>query len=424
MKFISGFFILLFLVSANGTNPRGNPAYNFPDSIIFKFKDRPEKMGWLINELAISGYHREAKMYEAIESPDGNVVYMDLSQIELKSVTETILEEARHHNIVMFNESHIRPEHRLFVKSFLKGLYQQGYRVLMVEGLQQKNGLDSNKCPVSEDGHFINEPNYAQLLRYALKLGYAVPSYSYYVSDKWDDSVILDKYGSVKYLSYDPSDSLIKIYDKNGLKETIFTDNREAGMANNAFKIIKKNAPDKIVMMVGEGHINELHGRLGERLKVLMKEDILTIEQTVLSDRSIIADTLLKDTLRAIKPSFIWDKRSNKTYKSKNPYNHVDYSLVNAIIKDSLGRPGYLYNDVEPRKIYFLPGKSVGNKPSVFAAYYADEFKKFGEQAIAVDIVHIKDVQQRIPLLLYPAVYKIVKRNTEGTFEVYDVKIK
>jgi len=179
MKYILGIFSILFLVSANGIKPRGNPEYDFPDTIISRFKGDSWGYSRLINALAISGYHKEAKMYETMENPDERNHYMGLVRMVLKDAAGIILEEARHYNVTMFNESHIRPEHRLFVKSFLKELYKQGYRVLLVEGLQQQNKLDSNKCPVSKDGPFISEPNYAQLLRYALKLGYTIKAYEY-----------------------------------------------------------------------------------------------------------------------------------------------------------------------------------------------------------------------------------------------------
>ncbi len=251
MKTLLSCIILLIGVGVKAQQT-GNPHYDYEDSIRARYKDQPAKISWLMNDLSVSGYLKEAKALEASRQSNNRQVLLPFNDISLEPAKLAILNAADKYNVLMLNESHIRPEHRLFVKSLLEKLYHKGYRVLLAEGLKLNNQLALNSAPTSNDGLLLNEPTYGQLFRYAMKLGYSVQAYEYYQSDKWDDSVKLDKYGSVKYISRNPPDSLIVIYDENGLKEYIFTDNRERGQAQNAYSIIKKYLPMKAIMLVGK----------------------------------------------------------------------------------------------------------------------------------------------------------------------------
>lgn len=420
-NFLSCVFLLIGLSGI--AQQKGNPHYDFEDSIRVRYKDKPAKISWLMNDLSVSGYHKEAKVLESSNQNSNRQVPLQFSDILLEPARAAILREAEDYNVLMLNESHIRPEHRLFVKSLLKDLYEKGYRVLLTEGLQIKNQLNQNGAPTSKDGLLLNEPNYAQLFRYALKLGYTIEAYEYSGSEKWDDSVKLDKFGSVKYIGYNPPDSLIMIYDENGLKEYFATDNREQGQAQNAYAAIAKHLPQKTIMMVGEGHINETHERLGERLKKLLGMDVLTIEQTMLSDKIFITDTLKNDTLKPGYAAFIRYKSTRKGYQYNSPYFAADYIMANAIYPDKLGRPGYLFTDVEERKVYY-PEKQAGSSADyLYAAYFSSEFKKFGNKAIAVDVLYVPAGSAAIPLLLYPGNYKLLRKHRNGATDIIDVKI-
>ncbi len=137
--------------------------------------------------------------------------------------------------------------------------------------------------------------------------------------------------------------------------------------------------------------------------------DIMTIEQSMLSDKVFITDSLTNDTLKPRFDAFIRYKTTHNTYKENNPNFTVDYIMANAILPDSLGRPGYLFNDVEDRVAYY-PAKQTGTLADyLFTAYYSSEFEKFGNRAIAVDVLYAPAGSADIPLLLYPGTYKILR---------------
>ena len=95
-----------------------------------------------------------------------------------KSATNKIIEIADHHNAIMFNESHIVPRHRLYFETLLKSLYDKGFKVLALETLDWKDTeLNTRKFPISISGYYSREPNYANMIRTALEIGYKLFPY-------------------------------------------------------------------------------------------------------------------------------------------------------------------------------------------------------------------------------------------------------
>ena len=88
---------------------------------------------------------------------------------------------AKNNRIVIFNESHHTPIHRVVTSSFLETFYNQGFRYLAVEGLSIKDSLiNQRKFPVKNlTGYYINEPTYGDLVRNALKTGFTLVSYDF-----------------------------------------------------------------------------------------------------------------------------------------------------------------------------------------------------------------------------------------------------
>jgi len=425
MKF--SLFLLLFLpVTGNDQHKTGNPLYDFPELIIRKNGTGFGHENGNMNDLSISGYYHESRTYEDSMGSKPMPVYLTLQNKKILDAREFILKEASKYRILLINEAHNRPEHRLFTKSLLQDLHEIGYNVFMAEGIKLKNGLNNRSYPVSTDGYLLNEPAYASLIRYANKTGYTVHAYEYDVEKKgnkyWDDSIKLDRYGSIKYVSYQPRDSMVLLFDEKGLKNTIMTSAREAAQAENILKVIKEHPSSKFIIHVGYGHLYESGSMMGAKLRALLKgEDILTVDQVQLRDRTIVVDTLTKDTVRSDFPFVLKDSNSNRSFNNGIP---VDYMVFNSQVHDSLGRPKFLLEDVEKRTIYKLSGKLLKDCPCLFSAYYQDEYQKEKQHTIAVDVLFIKDVSQPAPLLLYQGKYVVIKKNKDGSYTDFKLTIK
>ncbi|MBC3784187.1 hypothetical protein [Spirosoma utsteinense] len=68
--------------------------------------------------------------------------------------------------------------HRAFTTSPLKDLYQGGFRYLGAETLNSRDStLNQRRYPLIRSGYYTREPQYGNLIREALQLGYQLVAY-------------------------------------------------------------------------------------------------------------------------------------------------------------------------------------------------------------------------------------------------------
>lgn len=170
---------------------------------------------------------------------------------------DLILAQAAKHQITIINEAHHNSKHRMFTKSLLKDLYDLGYRYLALEALSNGNYADTElnirKYPIQRTGHYIKDPQFGDMVRTALKLGFKVVPYE-------------------------------AIENVNG-KE------REIAQAKNLQQIIAKDPKAKFIIHCGFDHVLEGNHRSWEkamaaRLKEYTGIDPLTIHQVQYSEKA------------------------------------------------------------------------------------------------------------------------------------------
>ncbi|MBO9732176.1 MAG: hypothetical protein J7623_26275 [Chitinophaga sp.] len=413
--------LLLALSSFHDNPPVGNPRYDFTDSIKAVSGNAYWHLNYNMDRLSVAGHAAEAVVYE--DSLNGRVddIFINLREDKVIDARQYILDQADKYRIIMINEAHGRAEHRLFTKSLLGALSKKGYNVFMAEGIWPHHELDKNHYPVSTDGLYLNEPNYGELIRYAFKSGYQVKSYEYDAKPGWDDSIKLDQYGSIKYLAFDPPDSMIITVKPNGERDFYFTLSREKGQAANIYKVMQANPKSKFVIHVGHAHLNKDGTMMGSQLAMMAPDvPILAIDQD-LTLRTTVIDSLTKDTLRQSRPYVLQRRRTGRCFRS---YYSVDCTIMNVAWKDSLLRPDYLFRDIEPRTVYRIPSEQLKEYPCMFAAYLPDELKAQGAKAIAIDVVYMNNAGEQPPLLLYKGKYTILKKTGNGIYSSFDVDIK
>ncbi|HMR89668.1 MAG TPA: hypothetical protein PKD51_16015 [Saprospiraceae bacterium] len=152
--------------------------------------------------------------------------------------------EKENPKIVAINEAHHISKHRVVMQSFLPLLYKNGYRYLFVEGLNHGDKLlNERKFPkFMHSGLYIRDPEYANMIRKALELGFELIA-----------------------------------YDQRG-------ENRDEKAANHILGYMKDKGIEKIVIFAGYDHIKEKESygkkslimHLNERLNT----DAFTISQT------------------------------------------------------------------------------------------------------------------------------------------------
>lgn len=161
---------------------------------------------------------------------------------DLVPATAEVLRQTAATSLVLFNENHVLPKGRYWLRSLLPALYQQGFRYLALEALGDDAELPRRGYPTLASGFYVREPQLANLVREALALGFTLVPY-----------------------------------------ETL-ADDREQGQAQNLYRRSLGQDPHaKVVVLAGLGHIDERVGSskaMARWLHELSGIDPLTINQT------------------------------------------------------------------------------------------------------------------------------------------------
>ncbi len=163
------------------------------------------------------------------------------------SAVAEITKAAAKSDYVLINESHHKPFHRIFTSSLLSTLKAQGYTTLAIESIGSSSSAINESKKIDENlGGLAIEPNYANLIRLALNMGFEILPYDY----------------STEY-QFAQRDSV------------------------SALKIIehKANAPKgKVIVHCGYEHVDKTQKSLAYWLESLSKGKVLSVNQTFFSE--------------------------------------------------------------------------------------------------------------------------------------------
>src|SRR5699024_361650 len=165
-----------------------------------------------------------------------------------KEVLEKIKELGESEQVVMLNENHWMPNHRILAAQLLDPLKEAGFHYLAVEAVYEGKDhyLNERKVPTHPTGYYTREPYFGLFLRKAKELGFEIISY-----DRFD------------------------------------TENRELEQAQNIYNTIKNDPEAKIFVYAGGAHVNEKkakydYKRMAAYFKEISNIDPITIDQTTL----------------------------------------------------------------------------------------------------------------------------------------------
>ena len=150
-----------------------------------------------------------------------------------------LIQNCKDEQVVMINENHFAPQHRILGEIILDSLYNYGFRYLGMEAIWENDTvLNERGFAVTHTGFYTREPMMANLIRKAIEKGYYIFGY--------DD----------------------------------FTDDREKMEAINIYqKTILKDSLCKVLIWAGLGHIDESK-YMAREFFLLTGIDPLTINQT------------------------------------------------------------------------------------------------------------------------------------------------
>ncbi len=184
----------------------------------------------------LQGFNTYIQASDSLENPENYIA------VDYYTYIDTLSDS---YQVVMTNEAHHRPECRILTTELVKRLKEKGFGYLGVEGLKEnKDALRERGFPNLNSGYYIREPQYANLLRIALRLGYEVFPYD-------------NKPGRSKQ--------------------------REIHQAAEINAILQEDPKGRILIHAGWGHIREdtaiMGGLMAYEFKKISGNDPLTISQ-------------------------------------------------------------------------------------------------------------------------------------------------
>jgi hypothetical protein len=298
----------------------------------FPTYDKQEEWSKLQMELTFSSYLGKNELYEdylnKLESrfnPNDSISEIIRTKSVYNSqVLDTIINVAKNHKIVMINENHFYPNHRILVSDLLPKLKEIGYNYLALEALNtnQDSLLNlPNSYPRLETGFYTSEQNYANLIRKAKELGF-------------------------KFIAYENTEG---------------NKNREIGQAENLYnKTFKVNPNIKVVVLAGIDHILEKPTSDGkEWMATIFKNkyniDPLTISQTHLnsyrkqinSNYGIINSNFFKNE-RLTSVDYLVLNNNTKNFKENFPTSYHFKNNTESDVQVAL----FFGNEIENRYDY------------------------------------------------------------------------
>lgn len=232
--------------------------------------------------------------------------------IEIKDAVSLIVSESQDTRLVMVNEAHNVPLHRLLTIEVLRALRDEGFEYFAAEMLSSQLNLGANGYPVRDTGVYVREPLAAEMIKTAIGLGYELVAYE---------------------ADFNPAAG------RNW---------RDQGQAEKLAAVLNDNPRAKVVVHAGAGHIDEDPQRnwMGAIVQQLSGVDPLTIDQTMVRERRYSRDENPNYSLIA---RSITDERpvipvaaDGAFWLPDNPSMAVDMVVVHPRTTFRQGRPAWM----------------------------------------------------------------------------------
>lgn len=303
---------------------------------------------------------------------------------------EYIIEQSKSNRIIIINEAHHSSLHRVFTRSLLQELFDNGYTNLGIEDLANGKKRDTllykRKYPIQNTGFYIKDPQFGNMIRTALNIGYNVFAY--------EDTTNSDR------------------------------GPREIEQARNIQKIIKKRPDEKFLIHCGFGHVLEgAYGDWGKTMAGRLSEftgiNPLTINQNSLNERSKpeFSPPLLK-ALNINEPTVLLDE-DNNPFRYEDGESWSDIVVFHPNTRYINGRPNWLFENGAKAVPIALEEFDV-SYPVMILAYKKGEDIKNG---IPMDIVEVKDEADKKNLVLKRGDYQIVITNEKGDARKFKLNV-
>lgn len=299
---------------------------------------------------------------------------------------EYIIQEAKKARIVIINEAHHNPSHRVFAESLLLNLSKQGYDFLGLETLNYgDSGINKRKYPVLSSGYYSKEPAFGNMIRTALSLNYTVFPYE--------------------------------------TKRDVNGKDREIDQAENIKMVLDKNPGSKFIIYCGFDHVIEDSTRNGwvlamaGRLKEMTGIDPLTIDQVALTETGDLTyDNFYRQAIDLNYPAVLIDS-SGKAFNKAAPGKTIDIQVYHPTTQYVNGRPDWLLT--KNKKYVNIAAEITIAFPCLVMAYNKGEDTDI---AVPTDIIELKGKEENKMLVVNKKGTKVIvavnNKNERQAFEI------
>jgi len=288
---------------------------------------KQEKWNKLQMQLTYASFLGQNKVYEAlIEQWNPNKTNDTITDAiknhatdGLENVKREILEKAKNEKLVMFNENHFYPNHRILLTQLLPELKKSGFHYLALETLDEKQDsiLNHGGKLDMETGFYTREQYFAELIRTAQTLGF-------------------------QFVAYENQDK---------------TKDREMGQAENLYNnTFGKDNNAKVLVLAGISHITEQPDANGKKWMAQIFKERYNIDPLTFSQTHLNSNRKATESVALLKNGYLAKK-----------YEATDYNIINNLnFKDEKGNFSY---------------KNSDNDQVQVALYFEDELKKSSDYA-------------------------------------------
>lgn len=368
--------ILLFFAYTLSAQVKDPFPYKFSSNIYGKIKSDSAawRGGVTSSDLSFIGLYKEAleqwdkpRTYKKIISKEDSTAFVQ--EYRATDAKKFILKKAKENRVLIFNEAHYNPRHRVFVTSMLKELREAGYHFFAAETFSTRAGFkEDSKLPGLNSGYYTMEPQFGNLLREANHLGYTLYPYEQASGGNQQE--------------------------------------RETGQALNLARLLDSIPTAKVIVYCGFSHIGEAPvpnwaTPMAAKLKELTGIDPYTIDQTILSERSV--PELYQPYYRLVdsRQYAILVNKKGEPFNKQLDDKKVDAFLYAPPTRYLHNRPGWVFeNDKIP---YFINRDIIQLSYPLIAKIYFTE-ADINNMVIPIDILEFKTEQELITTAM--AVFK------------------
>ena len=355
--------------------------YNFSSDINSKIeKDTlPWKFQMGAFDYSFSEYHKKAlETWDKNGSGISKISKEDslyFKTFKPQNAKKYIINRSKNEQVIIINEAHHNASHRVFTTSLLQGLYDNGYRYFGLEAISDTL-INKRKFVTNQSGYYTNEPQMANLIHEAAKIGFILFNY--------------------------------EALEGKGGKE------REIEEAKNIAKLIAKNPNSKFLIHCGYEHVVEgtpgnknWEKAMAGRLKEITKIDPFTIDQVAYSEKGDVKFNSPYIKMVNSENSVIMIDANDKIFDGGVGNYQTDCRIIHPVTKYVNDRPNWLSLSGK-RKICKISSSKITEYPVLILAYRINELEQNG---IPADIIEITNESQTRNLILDKGTYKIIVKD-------------